>query len=223
MRKIIKEELDNFKFERMRKIILTLLNNTVLPKNKCLCGFDVERLDNSVYPDSIKIIIKFKPDSGRYKTQNEREEIANDVWAYVYDYLGIQTYLKLIYDESCEKYTLLESKREDYMFDYFNKLFKIDELKVHHPYNFDDETGDEYEDSSAYNFYFGDMFDDETAFKYYRKEYFFRYTPYYNSAPLLQIEKKYKDVLDGYFGDLWKESIKKWFHDNFGMKVKTVE
>jgi hypothetical protein len=40
--------------------------------------------------------------------------------------------------------------------------------------------------------------------------------------PLVQVERKYYEIFNGYFGDLWKKPFKEWFEFYFDIKVKTV-
>ena len=42
-------------------------------------------------------------------------------------------------------------------------------------------------------------------------------------APIVEfLEIKYVSPLEAYFGNTWKRVFKIWFHDNFGLPVKTL-
>jgi len=42
-------------------------------------------------------------------------------------------------------------------------------------------------------------------------------------CPTVTVEYKYENILNGYFGDKWKEPFRKWFIRNFDEQVKTVD
>jgi len=117
-----------------------------------------------------------------------------------------------------------ESRRDKVITDYFDELFNTAEMNWRHPYEMGGDADDygEYEDTSRTYFYYGSEFDDDIIFRYYDKGYFANVTADEN-APILSVEDEYKIKLDGYFGNMWHEPLKKWFEQNFGMYVKTID
>jgi hypothetical protein len=122
------------------------------------------------------------------------------------------------------KYVITESKLEQTIINYLNELFDVDNIHSLNPYEYDDETGEEYDDDTRVVFYIGDYEDgDNDIFKWYDCEYFYENSEPRNRCPLVVIEHPYDDTLGGYFGDKWEEPFKKWFTENFDLPVKTVE
>ena len=117
------------------------------------------------------------------------------------------------------KYIISESKLEKTIINYFDEIFPVDEIYSTHPYDeFDDGT--EGEDENRIEFYKGDYGDEDTVFRYYLCDYFATYSEARQNCPMLQVERDYENTLDAYFGDSWREPFKKWFWDNFDMKIK---
>jgi len=119
---------------------------------------------------------------------------------------------------------ITESRRDKVITDYFDELFNVAEMNWSHPEEIDDNddyTG--YKDETRTLFYYGAEFDDDVVFRYYDKGYFTLYSNSDKNSPILSIVKKYKTKLDGYFGENWHEPMKKWFEQNFGMYVKTID
>jgi len=123
------------------------------------------------------------------------------------------------------KYLITESKLEGTIMNYLDELFDIDDLHWTHPYDYDDETGEEGEDENRIEFYIGDYEGtDEGCFRYYFCDYFFTtYISARDSCPIISLESQYTNTLNSYFGDMWKEPFKKWIKLNFDLIVKTVE
>jgi len=222
MRNIIKETLEDFKFERNKKMILSLLNDTILPKKKWVCKFEVEPLSLS-HKDSYMILIYLKPVIGHQMSRSTKDDLADEVWAQISEWIGIATYVKFKNIDHCDKENLTESRRDKIITDYFDELFDVADINWRHPYEMDYDSDEEYEDETRTLFYYGSEFEDDVVFRYYDKGYF---TPHSNAdkeSPILSIEDEYKTKLDGYFGDNWHEPLKKWFEQTFGMYVKTVD
>ena len=122
------------------------------------------------------------------------------------------------------KYIIAESKLDKVIINYLDELFEVDNINSINPYEYDDETGEEYDDDSRVEFYIGDYEDgDNDIFKWYDSEYFDEGSEPKKRCPLVVIEHPYDDTLIGYFGDKWEEPFKRWFYDNFDLPVKTVE
>jgi hypothetical protein len=51
------------------------------------------------------------------------------------------------------KYVITESKLEETIMNYFDELFNIQDLNWTHPYEYDDESGEEGDDENRIEFY----------------------------------------------------------------------
>jgi len=122
------------------------------------------------------------------------------------------------------KYIIAESRLENIVIEYLNGMFDVSNINSMNPYEYDDETGAEYEDDSRVLFYLGDYEDsDNYIFKWYDCGYFNPGSSAQDICPTVVIEHPYDDRLIAYFGDKWEEPFKKWFTENFDLPVKTVE
>jgi len=122
------------------------------------------------------------------------------------------------------KYLITESKLEGTIMNYLDELFDIQDLHWTHPYDYNDETGEEGEDENRIEFYIGDYEGtDEGCFRYYFCDYFNQGSPARDICPIISLESQYTETLNSYFGDMWKEPFKKWIKLNFDLSVKTVE
>ena len=122
------------------------------------------------------------------------------------------------------KVLITESQLDTYVFKTLDEMFPEDEVHYVAPYEYDDETGAEYEDDSRVLFYLGDYEDgDNDIFKWYDCGYFNPGSSAQDICPTVVIEHPYDDRLIAYFGDKWEEPFKKWFTKNFDLPVKTVE
>jgi hypothetical protein len=122
------------------------------------------------------------------------------------------------------KYIITESKLDQVITDYLNELFPLDDVHYINPNEYDDETGEEYEDDTRVGFYLGNYEDgDNDIFKWYDCKYFDEGSEPKNHCPLVIIEHPYDDRLTSYFNDKWEEPFKKWFTENFDLPIKTVE
>ena len=106
---------------------------------------------------------------------------------------------------------------------YLNELFPLDNVHHTNPTEYDDETGENYDDDTRVEFYLGDYDEDEYIFKWYDAEYFNAGTEIRKRCPLVHLDEQYSTSLNGFFGDMWIEPFKKWFTSNFDLPVKTVE
>ena len=122
------------------------------------------------------------------------------------------------------KYLITKSKLEGTIMNYLDELFDIQDLHWTHPYDYDDETGEEGEDENRIEFYIGDYEGtDEGCFRYYFCDYFNQGSPARDICPIISLESQYTETLNSYFGDMWQEPFKKWIKLNFDLSVKTVE
>jgi hypothetical protein len=122
------------------------------------------------------------------------------------------------------KYIITESKLDEVITNYLDELFDVKNIDYTHMPEYDDEDGWN-ENENVVVFYFGDFGDEdtETCFTWYGKQYWIKNRDMSHKCPVVDIEREYYNQLDGYFGDKWKESFKKWFIRNFEYPIKTVE
>ena len=120
------------------------------------------------------------------------------------------------------KFIITESRRDKIITNYLDELFNLAEINWRHPWEIDDD-GNEYEDTLRTEFYYGTIFDDDTVFRYYDKGYFREGSRGDEESPILSILGEPGIKLYGYFADTWQEPFKKWFRENFGLNIKTIE
>jgi len=120
-------------------------------------------------------------------------------------------------------YAISENRLESLLFNYFDKNFGSlkQELAV-------DDHGNRTE--CAFEFYNEDLYSgDNTVFRLYEKCWWNKdETPQalemWEKSPILIFDYQQEyNVLEGYFGEYWKEPFKKWFTENFGIEIKTIE
>ena len=123
------------------------------------------------------------------------------------------------------KYIIAESKLEESILYYINELFDVNDINWTYPLEYDDETGEEWEDGNRVVFYLGDYDadEDEFIFKWYNCDYFDPGSHGREICPWVIIDHPYERKLNGYFGDLWKEPFKQWFTEQFDLPVNTVD
>jgi len=121
------------------------------------------------------------------------------------------------------KYIITESKLDQVITDYLNELFPLDNVHYTNPNEYDDETGEDYDDDTRVEFYLGDYEEENTIFRWYACEYFYPDSYAQTICPTVVVEHPYDDRLIAYFNDKWEESFKKWFTENFDLPIKTVE
>jgi hypothetical protein len=121
------------------------------------------------------------------------------------------------------KYIITESRLDKVVTEYLNELFPLYDVHYTNPNEYDDETGEEYDDDTRVEFYLGDYDEDEYIFKWYDTEYFNKGAEIRKRCPLVHLDEQYSTSLNGFFGDKWIEPFKVWFTSNFNLPVKTVE
>lgn len=122
------------------------------------------------------------------------------------------------------KYIISESQLEKYILDYFEKLFPIDRVNWHHPYYYDDDTGEEGDQLTLAEFYLDDFNEGENMiFRWYDCDYFTEESQARQFCPIVAIESEYEYKLDSFFGDKWRPIFKLWFEENFKFDVKAVD
>jgi hypothetical protein len=122
------------------------------------------------------------------------------------------------------KYLITESKLEESILYYIDELFDITDINWTNPPEYDEETGEEWDDDNRVVFYIGDYEgEDEGCFYWYACDYFDPNSPASEKCPMVSVEVQYEKQLNAYFGDLWKEPFKKWFKEHFELPVKTID
>jgi hypothetical protein len=123
------------------------------------------------------------------------------------------------------KYIIAESRLENIVIEYLNGMFDVNNINSMNPYEYDNETGEEYDDDTRVEFYLGDHENGMIVdiFKWYDCMYFYPDSSAQDICPTVVIEHPYDNKLIAYFGDKWEEPFKKWFTENFNLPVKTVE
>jgi hypothetical protein len=122
------------------------------------------------------------------------------------------------------KYIITESRLEENILHYINEIFDVNDIHSTNPLEYDDETGEEWEDENRVVFYIGDYNgEDEGCFYWYDCDYFTPNSPASEKCPLVSVEIEYKKQLDGYFGNLWHKPFKKWFKEHFELPVKMID
>ena len=122
------------------------------------------------------------------------------------------------------KYIITESRLEENILHYINEIFDVNDIHSTNPLEYDDETGEEWEDENRVVFYIGDYEgEDEGCFYWYDCEYFTPNSPVSEKCPMVSVEIEHKKQLDGYFGNLWHGPFKKWFKEHFELPVKTID
>ena len=121
------------------------------------------------------------------------------------------------------KFIITESRLEENILYYINEIFDVNDINWTHRLDYDDD-GYEYEDENQIVFYVGDYEgEDEGCFYWHACDYFNPNSPASEKCPIVTVELQYKKQLDGYFGDMWYGTFKKWFKEHFELPVKTVE
>jgi hypothetical protein len=122
------------------------------------------------------------------------------------------------------KYVITESRLEESILYYINEIFDVNDIHSTNPLEWDEETGEEWEDENRVVFYIGDYNgEDEGCFYWYDCKYFIRDSTASKNCPMVSVEIEYKKQLDGYFGDMWHEPFKKWFKEHFELPVKMID
>jgi hypothetical protein len=122
------------------------------------------------------------------------------------------------------KYIITESKLEESILYYINELFDVNNIHWTYPLEYDDETGEEWDDNNRIVFYIGDYNgEDEGCFYWYACDYFTPHSTASRNCPIVTVENEYKNQLDGYFGNMWHGPFKKWFKEHFELPVKIIE
>lgn len=120
-------------------------------------------------------------------------------------------------------YLITESRLEDLVLNYLDKMFPTDNISWTSPEEYDDASGLYVEDTNRMVFFIGPSALDDNAFRWYDCEYFNPDSPAQEICPTVALEPTYSNVLNSYFGETWIEPFKKWFTLNFELPVKTVE
>jgi len=120
------------------------------------------------------------------------------------------------------KIILKESQMKKIVVEYLNSIFDTDNINWHHPYEYNDETDEEYEDADRIEFYHGDYGNEDIVFRWTDCPYFNPESHAQTICPEVVVEYPYDSWLNNFFGDTWQEIFRTWFKDNFDLPIKTV-
>jgi hypothetical protein len=129
------------------------------------------------------------------------------------------------------KYLITESKLEQVIYDYIDKLFAAENGKTEiHKLNSIDEDGKDID--GAYDFVNDDYYDGDNQdylFSWTGKEYYENHqsqsfgTRLVNEAPIVEILDKNKVMtLNSIFSEMWEPIFDKWFQDKVNLPIKTL-
>jgi len=129
------------------------------------------------------------------------------------------------------KYLITESKLEQVIYDYIDKLFAAENGKTEiHKLNSIDEDGKDID--GAYDFVNDDYYDGDIQdylFSWTGKEYYENHqsqsfgTRLVNEAPIVEILDKNKVMtLNLIFNEMWEPIFDKWFQDKVNLPIKTL-
>ena len=91
------------------------------------------------------------------------------------------------------KYVITESRLEESILYYINEIFDVNDIHSTNPLEWDEETGEEWEDENRVVFYIGDYNgEDEGCFYWYDCEYFTPNSPASEKCPLVSVEIEHK-------------------------------
>jgi hypothetical protein len=120
------------------------------------------------------------------------------------------------------KYIITESKLENFITNYIEDLFSVDEINWANPRMYDPEEMESYEDPNLIEYYIGDYEEgDNIFFRWYGCDYFSSNAQ--SNCPLVVVEVEYERQLNLLFNNKWKEPFKDWFTSSFNLPVKYVE
>jgi hypothetical protein len=117
--------------------------------------------------------------------------------------------------ESKRQFIISESRINDVIYDYINSYYETEELTIESP---PEEPG---------LTTFIDSYDENFVFLYFT-ETFFEFMERYDwhrgrgKTPLLEMKSSDYDRFETMFNDLWKDPMKKWFEDKFGLSVNYI-
>jgi hypothetical protein len=129
------------------------------------------------------------------------------------------------------KYLITESKLEQVIYDYIDKLFAAENGKTEiHKLNCIDEDGKDID--GAYDFVNDDYYDGDNQdylFSWTGKEYYENHQSQsfgarlVNEAPIVEILDKNKVMtLNSIFSEMWEPIFDKWFQDKVNLPIKTL-
>jgi hypothetical protein len=127
------------------------------------------------------------------------------------------------------KIIITENQLNQAVIDHLRDTYDIQ--NIHWEYGIDD-WGNEVD--YAMKFYQGDYDEDDVLFRWYGEDYWKsedveswseeRRQKMIDKSPILSFEDTNNlNILNGYFGNRWKQPFIDWFWDKFKVKVKTIE
>ena len=124
------------------------------------------------------------------------------------------------------KYLIKESQLDVAIKRQLDIMFDVPNINWIFGSEYDSETGRNFEDTSAMEFYYRDYLDDDTIFHWYDKSYWDEnpdnYIKFTSNSPIVVIDEPYHSNLNNLFGNMWYKPFKEWFKENFQVSVKTI-
>ena len=125
------------------------------------------------------------------------------------------------------KVIITENKVFETIYRYLDNNFNPNQMDWVYGRDEDEDgyNGADMENENFLIFYKGDWEGEDftdNVFHYFEKEYYDKYSSFYNEAPILEVMGDHAKHLETMFGNHWEEPMKKWFQDNFKLPVKTI-
>lgn len=115
--------------------------------------------------------------------------------------------------ESKRQFIISESRINDVIYDYIDSYYGTEELTIERP---PEEPGlTTFIDSYDENFVF--LHFTETFFEFLGSDTWSR-----SKSPILEMKPSDYNTFEGVFGEIWKDPMKKWFEDKFGLSVNYI-
>jgi len=127
------------------------------------------------------------------------------------------------------KYIITESSLDKVIFRYLDGILPTDNIRTYVSVDFDDETGEEYDESKIIFYEGPEDYNDALSnelFNWYGCDFFYANSPQRQNktCPIVVVNHPYYDDLSDTFGEnSWKESFKQWMMEKYDLPVTTVE
>ena len=121
------------------------------------------------------------------------------------------------------KYIITESSLDKVIFKYLDEIFPTDNIRTYVTIDFDEETGEEYDDESQIIFYEGpeNYNENNELFRWYGCDFFYEDAPQRQNqtCPIVVVNHPYDDDLSDTFGESggWEELLVKHGLTNGGV------
>ena len=124
------------------------------------------------------------------------------------------------------KYIITESTLDKVITKYLDELFPEGEMKIYKALDYDQETGEDFDDENHIVFYQGSVLyeEDSESFNWYSCDYFLIDAPQRveSNCPIVILNTPFSESLNGLFGDDWHHPFATWFTKRYDLPVKIV-